>query len=176
MGRVIGMNGIARPGEQIIFLAGPHRGAELRWREEVVQAIVRRTEAGIAFTDHFSKVKLHPEFSEPMHWGTYHRDAAMENGIVAFWFSKQRARIPGKNFLDPDHQYAANAKHDLGVCLRDRVYRPTTRIIVGCEEGYAKRTMLADRLRLEKSGLTLFVGELDDFHEQILVGLHKLGA
>lgn len=167
------MNDIARPNEQVIFLTGPNRGAAIRWRDEAAKRMARRTDAAIAFTD-ASAPKLHRDFSAHIDWGIYHRNIAMENGIVSFWFPKQNARVPGKSPVDYDHQYAAEANVDFGVCMGERNHRPMMRMIVGCENGYAERMMLEGRLRVEETLLKLFVGEIDDFCTQILVELNKL--
>ncbi len=172
MGRIIGMSDVPRIGEQVIFLTGPNRGAPISWRREAANRMIRSTSAGIAFTD-FSQKSIHPEFKSHIEWGIYHRNWAMNTGLVMFWFPKQDARIPGPRMIDHDHTYGANAMYDLGRCIGECFHRPMTKICVGCEPAYAKKQMLSDRLRLEGVGTSLFEGEMEAFCDQALVVLGK---
>lgn len=172
MGRIIGMNDVPRIGEEVIFLTGPNRCAPVGWRQEAAKRIVRRTPAAVAFTDFSAKV-IHPDFKDPLSWGVHHRNYAMNAGMVMFWFPEQKYRIGGPSSIDPDFIYAANALHDFGRCCGECVHRPLTKMVVGCEKRFAKCTMLADRLRLEETGLSLFEGNLEDFCDHALTILGK---
>lgn len=167
MGQILRPNEKAGSGQKIVFTSGPVRGAR-PWQEQVGQLLSHRTNALIAINSFHDSVKLHRSFDTRYEWGWYHREQALQAGVVMFWFPKQNYRIEANSSHLNDHPYGRNAFFELGLCLKHKMFKPRTKIAIGIGGDFDCRRAVIDRIKLSELKIEPVVGSLEALCEYTL--------
>jgi len=113
----------------VLFLAGPNLGAE-DWQAMAIEVIHQAVPQVIIANPRKEYPKGQYDSKSQRDWETYHLERAGANGVIMFWFAKEKEHLP-------DRAFAQTSRLEFGIWITEYKYNPATvKLVVGIEPGF----------------------------------------